>query len=230
MNPDLRCLSERGPAGASGRGTQDPGPGVGRGVRRSFEGLVGAPLWRDRAGADARVGIRDAGSGTGGSVSRGPQGALRAVLVSLALVCLAAAAPLAAIEPLEFKDRAEEQRYQKLLRELRCLQCQNQSLADSDANVAGGLRQEIHRQMQAGKSNEEIKAFLVDRYGEFVLLRPRLHAGTLVLWLSVPGLLTIAAWLIWRARRSAVAGRAAAPPLSAEEERRLRELLSREEN
>jgi cytochrome c-type biogenesis protein CcmH len=129
------------------------------------------------------------------------------VLVSLALVCLAAAAPLAAIEPLEFKDRAEEQRYQKLLRELRCLQCQNQSLADSDANVAGGLRQEIHRQMQAGKSNEEIKAFLVDRYGEFVLYRPEVKGGTMLLWFGPFVILALggAALLVHLRRRAAAA-------------------------
>ena len=103
-----------------------------------------------------------------------------ALLYSLALVLVSA--PLAAIEPLQFADRAEEQRYQQLLRELRCLQCQNQSLADSDSNVAGGLRLEIHKQMLAGRSDEEIKAFLVERYGEFVLYRPEVKSGTWLLW------------------------------------------------
>jgi cytochrome c-type biogenesis protein CcmH len=103
-----------------------------------------------------------------------------ALSFSLAIVLISA--PLAAIEPLQFADRAEEQRYQQLLRELRCLQCQNQSLADSGANVAGGLRQEIHRQMQAGRSDDEIKAFLVERYGEFVLYRPEVKSGTWLLW------------------------------------------------
>ena len=82
----------------------------------------------------------------------------------------------------EFTDQAQEHRYQQLLRELRCLQCQNQSLADSDSNVAGGLRLEIHKQMLAGRSDEEIKAFLVDRYGEFVLYRPEVKSGTWLLW------------------------------------------------
>ncbi|GMU44104.1 MAG: cytochrome c-type biogenesis protein CcmH [Xanthomonadales bacterium] len=95
---------------------------------------------------------------------------------------LGASAALGAIEPLEFTDRAQEQRYQHLLRELRCLQCQNQSLADSDANVAGGLRLEIHKQMRAGASDEQIKAFLVERYGDFVLYRPEVRRDTWLLW------------------------------------------------
>lgn len=107
---------------------------------------------------------------------------MKLILRWIALVLVLASAPLAAIEPLQFADRTEELRYQQLLRELRCLQCQNQSLADSEANVAGGLRQEIHRQMQAGRSDDEIKAFLVERYGEFVLYRPEIKSGTWLLW------------------------------------------------
>lgn len=102
------------------------------------------------------------------------------------LFLLALAPALWAIEPLDFADRSEEVRFQKLLRELRCLQCQNQSLADSEANVAGGLRQEIHRQMQSGKSDDEIKAFLVARYGEFVLYNPPVKQSTWLLWFG-PG-------------------------------------------
>jgi cytochrome c-type biogenesis protein CcmH len=156
---------------------------------------------------DSGLGTRDSMAGTRGSMFRGAQRSLRALFVSLALVLLAFAAPLAAIEPLEFKDRAEEQRYQKLLRELRCLQCQNQSLADSDANVAGGLRQEIHRQMQAGKSDEEIKAFLVERYGEFVLYRPEVKGGTMLLWFGPFVILALggAALLVHLRRRAAAA-------------------------
>lgn len=107
---------------------------------------------------------------------------MNAILRALALLLALGCTTLAAIEPLDFADRAQEQRYQQLLRELRCLQCQNQSLADSDANVASGLRQEIFRQMQDGRSDDEIKAFLVDRYGEFVLYRPEVKSGTWLLW------------------------------------------------
>jgi cytochrome c-type biogenesis protein CcmH len=147
------------------------------------------------------------------------------------VLMLACMTPTAAVEPDEIlADPALEARARALSAELRCLVCQNQSIDDSNAPLARDLRIIVRERLTAGDSDAEVLDFVVARYGEFVLLRPRLHAGTLVLWLSVPGLLTIAAWLIWRARRSAVAGRAAAPPLSAEEERRLRELLSREEN
>lgn len=200
MNPDLKCLSERDPVGESGPGTRDSGPGVERGVCRSFEAFGRSALGRDRAAADSMIGTRGAATG-------GLPGLFRVISAALLVLALSFATPLAAIEPLEFKDRAEEQRYQKLLRELRCLQCQNQSLADSDANVAGGLRQEIHRQMQAGKSDEEIKAFLVDRYGEFVLYRPEVKGGTMLLWFGPFVILALggAALLVHLRRRAAAA-------------------------
>lgn len=136
--------------------------------------------------------------------------AIRRCLAAVVLT-IAWLAPAAAIEPLEFADRAEEQRYQQLLRELRCLQCQNQSLADSGSNVAGGLRLEIHKQMQAGRSDDEIKAFLVDRYGEFVLYRPEVKSGTWLLWfgpfaiLAGAGLALILTLRKRRAKAAAVA-------------------------
>ena len=105
---------------------------------------------------------------------------MRALLLSALL--LASAAPVLAIDPLEFKDRAEELRFQHLARELRCLVCQNQDLADSDALLAKDLRKEVFEMMRAGKSDAEIKAFLTARYGDFVLYRPPVQANTWVLW------------------------------------------------
>lgn len=137
----------------------------------------------------------------------------------IAITLLALAAPLAAIEPLEYDSPEQELRYQQLLRELRCLQCQNQSLADSDANVASGLRQLIHKQMRSGKSDEEIKAFLVERYGEFVLYRPRVESGTWLLWFGPFAILAaggIALTLHLRKRRRSVP--AAAPTAPRDEE------------
>jgi cytochrome c-type biogenesis protein CcmH len=104
---------------------------------------------------------------------------MRAVALML---LLALAAPALAIDPIEFRDRAEETRFQKLTRELRCLVCQNQDLADSDADLAKDLRHEIFEMMRAGKSDTEIKAFLTARYGDFVLYRPPVQANTWVLW------------------------------------------------
>ena len=99
-----------------------------------------------------------------------------------ALLAFALATPALAIDPLEFKDRAEETRFQNLARELRCLVCQNQDLADSDALLAKDLRKEIFEMMRAGKSDAEIKAFLTARYGDFVLYRPPVQANPWVLW------------------------------------------------
>ena len=91
-----------------------------------------------------------------------------------------------AIDPLPFKDRAEEVRFQNLTRELRCLVCQNQNLADSEAELAGELRKQVFEMMQSGKSDAQIKDYLVARYNDFVLYDPPFKAGTWLLWFA-PG-------------------------------------------
>lgn len=127
------------------------------------------------------------------------------VIVSCAVQ---SAAPRADDTPLAFEDPAQEQRYQELLKELRCLVCQNQTLADSHADLAQDLREEIHAQLQQGRSKDEIVDYLVVRYGNFVRYRPTLSAGTLLLWAG-PFLLLAAALAILvrlaRARRPAPA-------------------------
>ena len=95
-----------------------------------------------------------------------------------------------AAAPIEFLDSAEEARFNELIEELRCLVCQNQSLADSDAGLAEDLRQEVLNQMRSGKNDEEVKSFLVERYGDFVLYRPPLQTNTLLLWLG-PGVVLL---------------------------------------
>ena len=102
--------------------------------------------------------------------------------IILAAVLATILLPAFAIDPLPFKDRAEEQRFQELARELRCLVCQNESLADSHAPLAQDLRQQVFEQMQSGKSNAQIKQWLTDRYSDFVLYDPPLRGGTLLLW------------------------------------------------
>jgi len=87
-----------------------------------------------------------------------------------------------AIDPLPFKDHTEELRFQALTKQLRCLVCQNESLADSNAPLAADLRRDVFQQMQAGKSDDEIKAWLTARYSDFVLYDPPLSAGTWLLW------------------------------------------------
>jgi cytochrome c-type biogenesis protein CcmH len=103
-------------------------------------------------------------------------------LVGFLLLIAAAAAQ--GIDPLPFRDAAEEDRFRQLTAELRCVMCQNQSLADSNAGIAGDLRREVLDLMHTGKSDDEIKAFLVERYTEFVLYDPPLRLDTLLLWLG----------------------------------------------
>ena len=93
--------------------------------------------------------------------------------------------------PLQFRDAAEETRFHALAAELRCVMCQNQSLADSNALIALNLRREVLALMRQGRSDAEIKDFLVARYGEFVLYKPRMEGRTWLLWAG-PALLLLA--------------------------------------
>jgi cytochrome c-type biogenesis protein CcmH len=112
--------------------------------------------------------------------------------VVLALfLALAAASALAGLEPLEFEDPAQQARYQALLRELRCTVCQNESLAESKAELARDMRLRIHQMIREGASDAEIKDFLVSRYGDFVLYRPPFQRNTWILWVG-PGVILLA--------------------------------------
>jgi cytochrome c-type biogenesis protein CcmH len=91
----------------------------------------------------------------------------------------------AASDPAErLADPAQEARARAIFKDVRCLVCQNESIDDSQAELAHDLRQIVREQVKAGKSDAEIKRFLTDRYGEFVLLTPRLSVGNLVLWIG----------------------------------------------
>lgn len=116
-----------------------------------------------------------------------------------------------------------------LAEELRCLVCQNQTLADSQADLAADLRQEIRELMMKGESDEQIKRYLVARYGDFVLYRPPVKAVTWLLWfgpgvLLVGGLAVLYAVVLRRRRQ------ASAEPLSADQEKRALDLLSGNES
>jgi len=126
---------------------------------------------------------------------------LRTVLASL-LLGLAISFGAHAIDPLPFKDRAEEVRFQQLTRQLRCLVCQNQDLADSDAPLAGDLRRQVFDMMHAGKSDAEIKDYLVARYNDFVLYDPPLKPGTWLLWFTPLALVLIGAFVVARIVRT----------------------------
>ena len=94
------------------------------------------------------------------------------------------APPLAAqaVDPLPFKDRNEETRFQHLTAQLRCLVCQNENLADSNADLARDLRHQVFAQLQAGRSDAQIKQYMVERYSDFVLYDPPVKRGTWLLW------------------------------------------------
>jgi cytochrome c-type biogenesis protein CcmH len=119
-------------------------------------------------------------------------------------------------------DPALEKRVRDLSSELRCLVCQNQTLADSNAPLAVDLRNQVREQLKGGKSERDVIDFLVARYGDFVLYRPPLQANTVLLWLG-PFLLLAAglALLIWRLRRR----RVPEPELSAADRERAARLL-----
>jgi len=103
----------------------------------------------------------------------------------LFLVAMLAMLPAAAIDQgLAFDDPELQARYEKLISEVRCLKCQNQSIKDSNVFLAADLRREIRRLIAEGKTDDEIAEFLVTRYGEFALYRPRVSGKTLILWIA----------------------------------------------
>lgn len=107
----------------------------------------------------------------------------RAIAVLLALWLVFA--PVArAIDPVELPDPVLQERYRALTHELRCMQCQNQSIADSPVSLAGDLRREVRELLAAGKTDEEIREHLASRYGDFILFRPRFTAQTAWLWVT----------------------------------------------
>ena len=135
-------------------------------------------------------------------------------------------APAFAVDPAEqLKDTKLEARAREISAGLRCLVCQNQSIDDSDAPLARDLRHIVRQQLQKGASNGQVVEYVVDRYGEFVLLNPRLHINTLILWLAplllIGGGVVLAARIVRRQPE-----KASAPPLSPEEQKELDKLLA----
>ncbi len=122
-----------------------------------------------------------------------------------------------------FDTSAQEERFQQLTQELRCLVCQNQSLADSHADLAGDLRREIYAMLREGKTNQEVIDFMVQRYGNFVRFRPPVDIKTYALWFGPLLLLFAGGWLL--ARRLRRQSRSPSPELSSEQRRRIDALL-----
>jgi len=151
--------------------------------------------------------------------------AWRFALIALAL---GASQPAVAVQPDEIlKDPGLEARARALSHELRCMVCQNQSIDDSDAPLARDLRVLVRERLTSGDSDSEVLDFLVARYGEFVLLKPRLTWHNALLWLTPAAALVAGAIAMFAAIRRRRAVPVAAAPLSADEERRLAEVIDR---
>jgi cytochrome c-type biogenesis protein CcmH len=146
---------------------------------------------------------------------------LRTMILAI-VVGIFASTAVHAVDPLPFKDHAEELRFQALTKQLRCLVCQNESLADSNAPLAADLRRDVFEQIEAGKSDEEIKAWLTARYSDFVLYDPPLHAATLLLWFG-PALVLLAGggaifMIVRRRARATLASASARSAVDAEDD------------
>jgi cytochrome c-type biogenesis protein CcmH len=145
--------------------------------------------------------------------------------ITLLLLTLLIAAPAFAVQPDEIlKDPVLETRARALSQELRCMVCQNQSIDDSDAPLAKDLRVLVRERLTAGDSDRQVIDFLVARYGEFVLLRPRMNGHTVLLWTTPFAVLVIAALAFFFARRRIVAS---PERLTPEEEARISALLDK---
>ena len=127
-------------------------------------------------------------------------------LAGLILTLLALGSTAYAIDTIDaFDDPVLQARYDKITEEVRCLKCQNQTIKDSNAFLASDLRREIRRMLEEGMTDEQIFDFLVQRYGEFALYRPRTSGKTLVLWAAPVVLLFGGALLLWRILRQRMA-------------------------
>jgi cytochrome c-type biogenesis protein CcmH len=150
----------------------------------------------------------------------------RSPLVLFLAMALLATLPAHAVEPDEvLQDPALETRAREISEGLRCLVCQNQSIDDSGAPLAKDLRLLVRERLKAGDSNQQIVDFIVARYGEFVLLKPRFETHTLVLWLATPAVFLAAILIIALAFRRRRAEAQNPAPLNIAEKRRLKRLL-----
>lgn len=143
---------------------------------------------------------------------------------ALLLVMIGSAAAQV-FEAREFDHPEDARRYQALVSELRCLVCQNQNLADSNAPLAADLRQLTYGMIREGKSDAEIIDFMVARYGDFVLYRPPLKPATAILWSGPFLLLALGLWLLLRQLRRRAQKQFGETSLSAEERARLQSML-----
>ncbi len=153
---------------------------------------------------------------------------MRVIVLLLALTMPGIA--WAAIEAYEFDTQQQEEDFKDLTFELRCLVCQNQNIADSNAELAQDLRSEIHKMLRGGADKNEVVDFMVERYGDFVLYRPPVNTSTALLWYGPFIIGIIGIFLLIRFIRSRAVKPAVPTELSAEERERLASLLEDEGN
>ena len=130
-------------------------------------------------------------------------GVLRGIsrLLCAALAVLLVSGPAHAVDPIELADPALQERYRALSHELRCMQCQNQSIADSPVGLAGDLRREVRELLVAGKTDAEVRSFMQERYGDFILFRPAFTARTAWWWAAPVVLLALGLFVAVRVIR-----------------------------
>lgn len=147
----------------------------------------------------------------------------QSILVGLLSVCSSMAS---AIDPYQFNSPAQEAQYQGLVAELRCPKCQNQNLAGSDAPIAQDLKQKTYEMVMDGQTDQQIRDYMIARYGDFVSYRPPVRPSTWVLWFFPPLLLVVVlvGWLVTVHRRQR---QSATQQLSVAEQQRLDALLQR---
>lgn len=152
---------------------------------------------------------------------------MRALLIAL-LMSFAIVAPSFAVEPGEMlKDPVQEARAREISKELRCLVCQNESIDDSHADLAHDLRMLVRARIEAGDTNQQVLDYIVARYGQFVLLKPRFEPATYLLWLAPFAVIVIggaALYLVTRRRKMTVAPQ----PLDPDEQNRVAQILDEE--
>jgi len=145
------------------------------------------------------------------------------IVLFLGLFLMSGFAGATALSSYTFKDKAEEQAFRELTAKIRCLVCQNQSLADSDADLASDLRREIYALWKENKSEDEILDFLVSRYGDFVLYDPPFKPSTYILWFGPFFLLIIGGYVLSRVLKSKTEDQEV--ELTEEDQKRLKALL-----
>ena len=152
---------------------------------------------------------------------------MKRLVASLLAFALSLGSPAWAVQPDEIlPDPVLEQRARDISDGLRCLVCRNESIDESNADLARDMRLLVRERLVAGDSNEQVVAFIVERYGEYVLLRPTTQGTNLLLWIAAPTLFLIALGsAVVYLRRRETAAEAGGDALDAEEQRRLRALL-----